>query len=130
MRIAVRVFGLREQCAGTGEFYKDREVGRRRLLGGDVLDGFERADANLVGGHLAVVEIATVAADRAVDIELVFKAGEIVVGAMARRGVDGTGAAVGGHVIGQNDRGRAVDERMAGLETLQSGTFKRVRECS
>src|SRR5690606_21979042 len=94
VRIAVGVFGLGEQVAGGGEFFQDGEIGRRGFLGGDVLDGFEAGDADEVGGDFAVVEVGAVVADGAVDFEAVFEAGEIILGAVAGRGVHAAGAAL------------------------------------
>ena len=68
---------------------------------------------------MAVIEVATVVADRAVDGEFVLETGKIVVGAVARGGVDGPGAAVGRDVVSEDDGRGAVDERMARSQALQ-----------
>ncbi len=126
MRVAVHVFGLGEQGdvagdgVGCGEFFQDREVGGAGLLRLQFLDGLEAGDADEIGGNLAVVEVATVVADRAVDGQVVFEAGEIILGAVAGGGVHAAGAAVGGDVVGEDDRRGAVDEGVAGGEAFEA----------
>ena len=115
----MRIFCFGEERAGFGEFFQHREIGGGRFLRREVLDRFEAAEADEVGGDLAVVEVATVVADRTVDGEFVVEPGKIVVSAVARRGVDGTGAAVGRDVVSEDDGRGAVDERMARGQSLQ-----------
>jgi len=69
VRVAVRILGLREERTGFGELLQDGEIGGRRLLRGEILDSFERRDANEVGGDFAVIEITAVVTDGAADIE-------------------------------------------------------------
>ncbi len=125
MRVAVRIFGLGEERVGGGEFFQDREVGGRRFLRGEVFNGFEGVETDEVGGHLAVVEVASVGAYRTVNFQFVAEAGEIVVGAVAGRGVDGTRAAVGRDVVGEDDGRGAVDEGVASGEAFEGGAFDR-----
>jgi hypothetical protein len=125
--IAVDVFGLGEEGdvagggVGSGEFFQDGEVGRARLFGLQILDGFQAGHADEVGRHLAVVEVATVVADGAVDGQTVFQAGEIVLRAVTGSGVDAAGAAVGGDIVGENDWGGAIDKRVTGREFFERG---------
>ena len=125
MRVTVDVFGLGEERSGGGEFLEDAQIGGRRAFRGEILDGFEGGQADEVGGHLAIGEVFAVVTHRAVDRQLVFEAGDIVLRAMARRGVDAAGAAVGGDVVGQYDGGGPVNERMAGLQMFQLGAGQR-----
>lgn len=119
MRVAVRVFGLGEQGSGRCEFLEDGEIGGSRFLGREIFDGFESRDADKIGRHLTVVEVTSVGSDGAVNLEAVFQAGEIVFGAMTGGGVDAAGAAIGGDVVGEDNRGRAVDERVAGGQAFE-----------
>ena len=121
VRIAVlEILGLHERAERL-ELLDDVEVRRRGPLLLQHLDGLEGGEADEVGRHATVVDVAAVVADRAVDLELVAQAGLVVVLAVAGRGVDAAGAAVGRHVVGEHDRRGAIDEGMAGLDVLQLG---------
>jgi hypothetical protein len=98
--VAVSELGLREQRVSGGEFFQDGEIRGRGFLRGKVFHRFERGEADEVGGDFAVVEVAAVVADGAVDLEAVLYAGEIVFAAVARGCVNGTGAGIGRDVLG------------------------------
>ena len=84
-----------------------------------VVDVLKGGQADEIGGHPAIVEKTAVVAHRAVDLELVLQAGEIVVVAVPGRGVHAARAALGGDIVRQDDRRSAVDEGMTGLEVLE-----------
>ena len=98
--------------------------------------GLEDGDADQRGGHLAVVGIRAVVADRAIRLEAILVAGLIVFDAVAGGGVHAARASVGGDVVGEHDRRGAVDERMPRLQAFErpaldleaiDGAFERAR---
>ena len=125
MGVAVDVFGLGEQGdvagdgVGGGEFFEDREVRGAGFFRLQLFGGFEAGDADEVGGDLAVVEVATVVTDGAVNGKLVAEAGKVVVGTVAGCGVDAAGAGFSGDVVGDDDGAGAVDKRVAGGEVFE-----------
>ena len=123
MRVAVGILGLGEKSAGVGKFSEDGEIGGRRFLRREIFDGFECGDANEISGDPAVVEVAAVIADGAVNFQFVSQAREVVLRAMTGSGVHGAGARVGGDVVGEDKRRSPINEGVAGREFFQLRAF-------
>src|SRR5207249_3018195 len=73
----------------------------------------------LPGEALDLWQEAAGRVDRAVDVEAIADAGEVVVPAVARSRVHHAGAGVEGHVIAQHAGGVAVDPGMPEAKALQ-----------
>ncbi len=108
------VLVLRQEGAGRVELPQDGDVGGGGALLLQVLDAFERRHPDQVRGDAPVVKVGAVVPDGAVDLEPVLEPRLVVLRAVPGRGVHAPGAAVHGHVVGEDDRGGAVDEGMAG----------------
>ena len=63
--------------------------------------------------------IATIAADRIVDGQLVLQSDFVVLVTMTRRGVHESRACIERHVIAEHDRHRALVERMRKLQAFE-----------
>ncbi len=110
--VAQRLARLVEQVAGLVQVFDDVGVGVPRLAAGPA--------RHLVGELAGVVE-------RRVRLEPVVHAGDVVLGAVAGRGVDQPGALLEGDVVGEPDPevvvgARRVDERM-----VVAGAFQRLQ---
>ncbi len=101
-------------------FFEERPVrGHVRGDAGIGLEDLEPGVAGHVGREPAVV------VDGRVDVDAVGDAGQVVVVAVARGGVDGARAVLEGDVLGQDEERVAVGERVAGLEALELGAGER-----
>ena len=118
MRVTVGILGFGEQGTGLGELLQHTKVGRSGFLGREILDGFQSGQADQIGGNAAIIEVFSVVANRAVDLQAVFQSGHVVILTVAGSGMDGAGAAFRRDIIGEYDRRGAVNERVAGLESL------------
>ncbi len=89
------------------------------VMRGVGLEDLEPGVARDVGREAAVV------VDGRVDVDAVGDAGQVVVVAVARGGVDAARAVVERDVLGQDEERFAVDERVAGLEALELAARER-----
>ena len=110
VRVGVRDLGLLEERPVLLHVGGDAGVG---------LEDLEPGVARDVGREAAVV------VDGRVDVDAVGDAGQVVVVAVARGGVDAARAVVERDVLGQDEERVAVDERVAGLEALELAAGER-----
>ncbi len=85
-------------------------------VGGDARIGLEDLEAG-VARHLG--REAAVVVDRRVDVDAVGDAGQVVVVAVARSGVDGARPVLEGDVVAEDEERVALGERVSGLEALE-----------
>src|SRR5690606_28014908 len=82
VRVAVGVALLRQQRAGGIELLEHGDVRRRRPLLLEVLDSLERVQSHEIRRHASVVDVATIVSNRAIRLEPVLNASQIVLRAM------------------------------------------------
>ena len=119
VRVAVQILLLGQQGALGGQKLEHADVGGGWFLGLQVLDGFQRSQADEFGRHLAIVDVATVVAHRTIDVQVIVESGDIIVGAMTGRCVHTAGATLGGDVFGEHDGGGAIGEGVTGGEVFE-----------
>ena len=110
VRVGVLVRLVVPQPSALGERLDHRGVGFEHLLAGK--------QPHLVGE-------AAVRADGRVDLEAVFHARQVVVRAMAGRGVHGAGALLERDVVGQHGQRRPVVQRVRELQPVEFGAGDR-----